>query len=311
MRKFILSAVCIAACGVYAVQAQASADSISSGDLYQGMSRSVPSGRVIVPYGLEVTFEKTVHLIFPAPIRYVDLGSSNIIAGKADDAENVLRVKAAVRDFETETNLGVICDDGSFYSYNVKYAREPQKLSVEMKDFLHSGTGNLPVNRADIYFKELGNESPVLVRLVMQTIYRNDRQEFRYIGARHFGIQFLLKGLYTHNGLLYFHTAIRNNTAMPYNVDFITFKVVDKKVVKRTAIQERILPPLRACNQVAWVGGGRQERSVHVLEQFTLPEDKRLEVTLYERNGGRTLTFYMENEDLVRAENIDNLKLRF
>ena len=30
--------------------------------------------------GLEVTFEKTVHLIFPAPIRYVDLGSSNIIA---------------------------------------------------------------------------------------------------------------------------------------------------------------------------------------------------------------------------------------
>lgn len=304
-------AVCIAACNMQTGFAQVSADSLTTGDLYKGMSRAVPTGRVVIPYGLEVTFEKTVHLIFPAPVRYVDLGSSNIIAGQAEDAENVLRVKAAVRDFETETNLSVICDDGSYYSYNVKYADEPQKLSIEMKDFLHPGSGNLPVNRADIYFKELGNESPVLVKLVMRTIHRNDRREFKHIGAKRFGIQFLLKGLYTHNGLLYFHTDIRNNTDMPYNVDFITFKVVDKKVAKRTAIQERVLQPLRAYNQVTWVKGGKHERSVFVLEQFTLPEDKRLEVTLYERNEGRTMVFHMENEDLVRAENIDNLKLKF
>ncbi len=74
-------------------------------DLYPGMSRSIPNGRVVLPYGLSVTYDKTTHLIFPAQIRYVDLGSNNIIAGKADDADNVLRVKAAVRDFETETNL--------------------------------------------------------------------------------------------------------------------------------------------------------------------------------------------------------------
>lgn len=98
---------------------------------------------------------------------------------------------------------------------------------------------------------------------------------------------------------------------MPYNVDFITFKVVDKKVAKRTAIQERILQPLRAYNQITWIKGHKEERSIFALEQFTLPENKRLEVTLYERNGGRTMTFYMENEDLIRAQNIDNLKLKF
>ena len=80
MRKSILMAVCLATCGLQAVPAQTVADTLSSGDLYRGMSRSIPTGRVVVPYGLEVTFEKTVHLIFPAPIRYVDLGSSNIIA---------------------------------------------------------------------------------------------------------------------------------------------------------------------------------------------------------------------------------------
>ena len=39
---------------------------------------------------------KTVHVIFPSAIRYVDLGSSDLLAAKADGTENVLRVKAAL-----------------------------------------------------------------------------------------------------------------------------------------------------------------------------------------------------------------------
>jgi len=284
---------------------------IGSGDLYQGMSRAIPNGRVVLPYGLSVTFDKTVHLIFPAQIRYVDLGSSNIIAGKAEDADNVLRVKAAVRDFETETNLSVICDDGSFYSFNVKYAEEPERLNIEMQDFLHSSTNNLPTNKADIYFKELGNQSPVLVKLIMKTIWQNDRREIKHIGSKKFGIQFLLRGLYSHNGLLYFHLQMKNQSEMPYNIDFITFKVVDKKIAKRTAIQEQVLQPLRAYNNVIRIGGLQTQRSIFALEQFTLPDDKVLEVTLFEQNGGRHQTFIVENEDLIHAKNIDNLKLKF
>ena len=284
---------------------------LTSGELFQGMSRAIPNGHVVLPYGLDVTFDKTVHLIFPAPIRYVDLGSQNIIAGKAEDAENVLRVKAAVKDFETETNMSVICEDGSFYAFNVKYADEPEKLSVEMKDFLSPVDGRLPSNRADIYFKELGNESPVLVKLMMQTIYQNNRRTVKHIGAQQFGMKFLLRGLYAHNGLLYFHTRMENGTNMPYSVDFITFKVVDKKMAKRTAIQEQVLQPLRAWHQVMQVKGKDSEHSVFVLEQFVLSEDKQLEVTLYERNGGRTLTFYVGQEDLLLAKKIDNLKLKW
>ena len=284
---------------------------LTSGELFQGMSRAIPNGHVVLPYGLDVTFDKTVHLIFPAPIRYVDLGSQNIIAGKAEDAENVLRVKAAVKDFETETNMSVICEDGSFYAFNVKYADEPEKLSVEMKDFLSPVDGRLPSNRADIYFKELGNESPVLVKLMMQTIYQNNRRTVKHIGTQQFGMRFLLRGLYAHNGLLYFHTRMENGTDMPYSVDFITFKVVDKKVAKRTAIQEQVLQPLRAYHQVMQVKGKDSEHSVFVLEQFALSEDKQLEVTLYERNGGRTLSFYVGQEDLLLAKKIDNLKLKW
>lgn len=313
MKKWILSIVVCATITLPAMAQQVEGNNqlLSSGDLYQGMSRSIPNGRVVLPYGLEVTFEKTVHLIFPAAIRYVDLGSQNIIAGKADDAENVLRVKAAVREFETETNMSVICEDGSFYAYNVKYADEPEKLSMEMKDFLSPTEGRLPSNRADIYFKELGSESPILVKLIMKSIYQNDKRIIKHVGAKQFGMRFLLRSLYAHNGLLYFHVRMDNESNMPYAVDFITFKVVDKKVAKHTAIQERMLQPLRAFHQVMWIGAGRSERIVFALEQFTLSEDKQLEVTLYERNGSRTLTFYVEPEDLLLTKKIDNLKLKW
>ncbi len=313
MKKWILSIVVCATITLPAMAQHVEGNNqlLSSGDLYQGMSRSIPNGRVVLPYGLEVTFEKTVHLIFPAAIRYVDLGSQNIIAGKADDAENVLRVKAAVREFETETNMSVICEDGSFYAFNVKYADEPEKLSMEMKDFLSPTEGRLPSNRADIYFKELGSESPVLVKLIMKSIYQNDKRIIKHVGAKQFGMRFLLRGLYAHNGLLYFHVRMDNESNMPYAVDFITFKVVDKKVAKHTAIQERMLQPLRAFHQVMWIGAGRSERIVFALEQFTLSEDKQLEVTLYERNGSRTLTLYVEPEDLLLTKKIDNLKLKW
>ena len=313
MKKWILSIVACATITLPAMAQQVEGNNqlLSSGDLYQGMSRSIPNGRVVLPYGLEVTFEKTVHLIFPAAIRYVDLGSQNIIAGKADDAENVLRVKAAVREFETETNMSVICEDGSFYAFSVKYADEPEKLSMEMKDFLSPTEGRLPSNRADIYFKELGSESPILVKLIMKSIYQNDKRIIKHVGAKQFGMRFLLRGLYAHNGLLYFHVRMDNESNMPYAVDFITFKVVDKKVAKHTAIQERMLQPLRAFHQVMWIGAGRSERIVFALEQFTLSEDKQLEVTLYEQNGSRTLTFYVEPEDLLLTKKIDNLKLKW
>ena len=143
------------------------------------------------------------------------------------------------------------------------------------------------------------------------SLFQNDRRCIKHIDVQQFGMEFLLRGLYAHNGLLYFHTRMENGTNMRYSVDFITFKVVDKKMAKRTAMQEQVLQPLRAYHQVMQVRGMGSEHTVFALEQFSLAEDKQFEVTLYERNGVRTLTFYVTAEDLQLAKKIDNLKLKW
>lgn len=283
----------------------------STGDLFDGLTRPITFDRMIPPYALEVTFYKTVHIIFPSAIKYVDLGSADIIAGKADGSENVLRVKAALRDFSRETNLAVITEDGSYYTYNVKYADEPTKLNIEMKDFLHDGEAvNRPNNSQEVYLKELGSESPLLVRLIMKSIYKDDKRLVKHIGCKRFGIQSVLKGIYTHNGLLYFHTELKNSTNVPFTVDFVSFKVVDRKVAKRTAIQEQVIVPLRAYNYVTEVGGKSRERTVFTLPKFTLPDDKQLVVEISEQNGGRHQQFVVTNAELVRARVINELKVK-
>ncbi len=283
----------------------------STGDYYQGYTRPLTFNRMIPPYALEVTFNKTVHVIFPSAIRYVDLGSSDLLAAKADGTENVLRVKAALRDFSRESNLAVITEDGNYYTFNVKYADEPVKLSVEMTDFLHDGEAvNRPNNALQVYMQELGQESPLLVKLIMLSIYNNNDHEIKHIGCKRFGIQHTLKGIYTHNELLYFHLQLKNSSNVPFNVDFITFKIVDKQVAKRTAIQEQVLWPLRAYNNLMLINGKHTERMVFVLPKFTIPDDKMLVVELNEQNGGRHQRFTVDNADLVRAKVINELKAK-
>ena len=304
MKKILI--LTAALLGMNAAQAQQ-----SSGDWFEGLSRKIGFSRMIPPHGLEITYDKTVHVIFPSPVRYVDLGSTDLIAGKADGAENVIRVKATTKNFRQETNMSVITEDGNFYSFNVKYADEPLLLNVEMCDFIHDGeTVNRPNNAMEIYLTELDNESPRLVRLIMKSVYERDKRRIRHIGCKRFGVQFLLKGLYSHSGLLYFHTQVKNTSHVPFDVDFVTFKIADKKLVKRTAMQEQVVYPLRAYNYVTRVDGRKSECTVFALPKFTIPDGKKLVVEMYEKQGGRHQTFELENEDLVQAETINELRVR-
>ena len=283
----------------------------TTGDFYESFTRPLTFDRMIPPYALEVTFNKTVHVIFPSSIRYVDLGSSDLLAAKADGTDNVLRVKAALRDFSRESNISVITEDGAYYTFNVKYADEPVKLSIEMTDFLHDGEAvNRPNNALAVYMKELGQESPLLVKLIMQSIHKNNKREIKHIGIKRFGIQHTLKGIYTHNELLYFHLQLKNSSNVPFNIDYITFKIVDKKVAKRTAIQEQVIWPLRAYNNTMLIGGRQTERTIFTLPKFTIPDDKMLIVELNEQAGGRHQKFTLDNADLVRAKVINELKVK-
>lgn len=238
-------------------------------------TRIFPTNQIIAPHLIEVTFSKTVHILFPSEVKYVDLGSYDIIADKATGAENVVRIKSAVKGFEGETNFSVITAD----------------------------------DRMFVKLKELGGETPLVVNRIMYTLYKKNKRDIRHIGCKKYGIQTLLKGIYINNDLLYLHTSLRNTSDISFDIDHIRFKVVDKKVVRRTAMQENIIEPVRTYNRLTTVDGKVTVRNIFVLPKLTLPDDKLLVVEIYEKGGARHQSFRIENTDLVAAKPISELHI--
>ncbi len=271
-------------------------------------TKTICNDRVISSYCLDVTYDKTVHLIFPSGVSYIDLGSPNLIAGKADGAENVVRVKAAVKGFKEETNFSVITDEGGFYSFIVNYSENPEKLNIEMKDFLFENKlENRPESSMEVQFSELGNESPKTVDMAMKRIYKTNKGTVKNIESKQFGIEFRLQSIYCYNGLLFFRTEIKNDSNIPFGIDFLTFRIIDKKVVKRMAIQETVVEPVRTYNYLNSVTGKNAESTVFAFKKFTIPDKKQLVVELFEKNGGRHQRFVIKNGDLTKARTFEKL----
>ncbi len=158
----------------------------TDGDKFDGLTRKVGFDRMIPPHALEVAYEKTTHIIFPSEVVYVDLGNENLVAGLADGAKNVLRVKSAFKSFKTETNLSVITEDGSYYSFNVKFAKEPLLLNIEMTDFLHDGEAvNRPNNAQEIYLEKLGQFAGLVKHGSVDIAYRVDKPLHVVVAHRH------------------------------------------------------------------------------------------------------------------------------
>lgn len=276
----------------------------------QDTVRTFSQRQVVEPYRVEVAFNKTLHILFPSEVVYVDLGSLDLIADKADGAQNVVRIKAAKQDFTEETNFSVITADGCFYSFTAVYSENPSQLNIEMEDWLHKDPYSDFANR-QMYIRldELSGETPLTVNRIMYTILRRNVRDIKSVGSKRFGIEVLLRGVYVHGDLFYLHVSMRNRSKVAFDIDYIRFKICDRKTARRTAVQETFVNPVRVFDEIMRVDAEAMIRNVFVFRKFTIPDDKVLVMEVYERNGGRHQRLEIENSRLVGAREMDELKI--
>lgn len=266
------------------------------------------SQQELTPRTIEVGFTKTVHILFPAPVTYIDIGSMAIIAGKADGAENVVRVKAAVRDFVEETNLTVITEDGGFYTFDARYAENPSMSTIEIaaaeSPAAQPASASEPARTDEgrVLLREVGRERPATVKRILSDIYRQNRADVRGIHTRKYGVEVEVRGIYVHNDVIYLHVQIANNTNISFEVDYRRFVVADRKAAKRTAQQQRIIEPLRVCNAPSIVRGHQRQRIVFALPKLTLEEDKILLLEIAEKDGARHQYLEISSKELLGAK---------
>ncbi|WP_195525830.1 conjugative transposon protein TraN [Alistipes shahii] len=278
-------------------------------------ARTAPETPVeIRPLRIEAGFTKTVHILFPSPVTYIDIGSMDIIAGKADGAENVVRVKAAVRNFIAETNLTVITEDGGFFTFDIHYAenpavstvnltvQEPQTKGVKEPTAAGDPLSPAPVTKSRVLLREVGREKPATVKRMLSDIYRQNRTDVKGIRTKKYGIEVEVLGIYVFNDVIYMHTCISNDTNISFEVDARRFIVADRKLTKRTAQQQTPLEILRVCNDPAVVRGHQRQRTVFALPKLTISDDKVLLLEIIEKNGARHQTVEIPAEELLEAK---------
>ena len=268
----------------------------------------------IRPLRIEAGFTKTVHILFPSPVTYIDIGSIDIIAGKADGAENVVRVKAAVRNFTAETNLTVITEDGGFFTFDVHYSenpavstvnltvQEPQTEGVQKPDVAGDYQPTAPASEGRVLLREVGREKPATVKRMLSDIYRQNRTDVKGIRTKKYGIEVEVLGIYVFNDVIYIHTCISNDTNISFEVDARRFIVADRKLTKRTAQQQTPLEILRVCNDPAVVRGHQRQRTVFALPKLTISDDKVLLLEIIEKNGARHQTMEIPAKELLNAK---------
>ena len=268
----------------------------------------------IEPRKIEAGFTKTVHILFPSPVTYIDIGSMDIIAGKADGAENVVRVKAAVRNFAAETNLTVITEDGGFFTFDVHYAenpavstvnltvQEPQTKGVKEPTAAGDPLSPAPVTKSRVLLREVGREKPATVKRMLSDIYRQNRTDVKGIRTKKYGIEVEVLGIYVSNDVIYIHTCMYNDTNISFEVDARQFIVADKKLAKRTAQQQTPLEILRVCNDPAVVRGHQRQRTVFALPKLTIADDKVLLLEIIEKNGARHQTTEIPSREISNAK---------
>lgn len=273
-----------------------------------GQSDGATSLQGLTPRTIEVGFTKTVHILFPAPVTYIDIGSMAIIAGKADGAENVVRVKAAVRDFAEETNLTVITEDGGFYTFDARYAENPATSTIEIaaaESPAARPASSSELARADegrVLLREVGRERPATVKRMLSDIYRQNRADVKGIHTRKYGVEVEVRGIYVHNDVIYLHVQIANNTNISFEVDCRRFVIADRKAAKRTAQQQRIIEPLRVCNDPSIVRGHQRQRIVFALPKLILEEEKILLLEIAEKDGARHQCLEISSRELLGAK---------
>jgi conjugative transposon TraN protein len=259
-------------------------------------------------YPLGISDVKTVHVIFPAKIREVDTGTPNIMVQITESFDNVLRIKSINLAEKQETNITVLTEDGSLYSFLTSYEKNPEILNIKMgnnesADIEASNKMGIHAFSKSHFIEEAINQSLVEVDKNAENAMMK-RDFIKNVGIKSQGLIAQLKGIYNVNNIQYLKIEIENETEIAYKIDFIKLYIKDLESIKKASVQQEELKIVKIFPITSEIKG--KTKSILVLSTLmkSLPIDKIMEIEIYEKDGGRHLRFQIDNVTLTKSKQL-------
>lgn len=240
---------------------------------------------------------KTTHFICDEKITDIVVSSESIIAGYAEKIENIVKAKAMNLDFR-ETNLHLITQSGYIYSFIVKPDVAPQRLSVVL-----SSEAEVTQSSQAIFKSNSVNDNQMREFAIKLTKEKPSINDIGVVGLK---MAFAMSGIYSYNDLLAFRLDVANRGRIDYEIDFIKGYVKDNSDTKQAAVQEEELFPVyvyfsKERNQSVLLSG-ESESIILFYTRFTIPQKRILYFEMFEKNGGRHLSFPVSSKEILKAK---------
>jgi len=239
---------------------------------------------------------KNVALFFPEPIRQGITGSENFVFTYNRETQQHLGLLQATPG--KESNLLIIGNSGSIFSYIIRYSEQLEKLNyfipgsksigneIPQISEKNSETIQNPAEISEIENRLAGRE----------TYYQNfsshllkSNQRIGRIKKRNDGINLRLENIVFDREELYFVIEIKNGSPIDYELNFLNISVETRKNGKKKSIQKLVLEPVFKYNLPGIIPEGKTARFVYVLPKFSIAADKVVMIDLKELNGERDL----------------------
>ena len=258
---------------------------------------SISERDIIKSTHIEVSDMKTSHLIFPGKVDEICLGSDNIISEKAERIDNIVKVKSTTDNVDEflQTSITIVTEDGKIYPMTVDYNKSPNQMSISFGD---------QKNKA--FFRGVNVNDESMEQMAKWILEQG--MKINSIGSQDFKMTFQLNSIYTDQDIIAFNLHIINNSRIDYGIDFVKAYIRDKKISKKTAMQEDEINPIYAyyTDQEKVIHGKGDYNVVLFYKKFTIPEKRILFFELFEANGGRHIKFSAPNRSIIKAEVIEN-----
>lgn len=236
--------------------------------------------------------QKNVALFFPNPIRQGITGSENFIFTYNREKEQYFGLLKAFPG--KESNLLIINNNGSIFSYIVSYKSALSKLNYF-----------IPLTMA------IGNEKPIEDQLTKTEAPRFNKAQYyerfcsylierkQRIGRlkkRNDGIVLSVENIVFDKEELYFVIQIENRSSLDYDVNFLNLSIDTRKKGKKKSLQSLYREPHFKYKLPTKITEKKTVRLVYVIPKFSISNERSVILELNENNGERNVRLKISSD---------------
>lgn len=242
------------------------------------------------PDTLFISTSQVVHLRFGSELKYVNLGSRDIVAKIVDGSKDFVAVKAR-EAFSGVTSMSCLESTGAMHTFLVAYREHPAVLDIDTRSFSSSSSpyaDGAPAASSTIDFENIVSM----------------KAELFHLAASGYEIDIVCENMFYKDDVLFLLISVRNRSAVSYELSAPRFSVESRRQTRRGLQYEKAVFP-RQTYGLGVVPPGAVGKLVFTFDKIALIRGQVFRVYFYEKGGARNLvlTFGQRDVNMCRRLN--------